>query len=162
MEFPEFLLPYFVAASPGGLVAFAAKPAVYCWFQRSAGAGLRERGVPIGAVIAGIAVVVIVLHLLCSAAGIIFGTLVIPQQGFGWKTHAALYFLYAATLNVGIELACLFPLRRKLGLRRVTTTILVANAVYFLLLGIGYSMMSGPKTSEAPSNSHRGSTQRGR
>ena len=161
MEFPEFLLPYFVAATPGGLLVMGAKLAVYCWFQRSAGAGLRERGVGIGAVLAGIVILVLFLHVVSFAAGILFGTLVIPQHGFGWKTNATLYFLYAATWNVGIELACLFPLRKKLGLNRVTTTVLVANTVYFLILGIGYSMTSGPTNSEAPSNSHRGSIQRG-
>ncbi len=162
MEFPEFSLPYILAVSLIGLMAIAAKLAVCCWFQRSAGARLLERGIPVGAAVAGIAALVLFLHLLSCVAGIIFGTLVIPQHGFGWKTHPALYFLYAATWSVGIELACLFPLRTMLGLNRVTTTVLIANALYFLLLGIGYSMTGGTETSEAASKSHRDSTQRGR
>jgi hypothetical protein len=131
MSFPGFLIPYFIGASPAGFVAFAAKAAVYCLFQRSTGA----------AKVVGVAAVV---HLLSTALGVCVSLAILPKQGFGWKTVVVAYYLYAAALSAAIEFSCLYPLRGRLRWRRLGTSVAVANAAYYLSLAIGGVVLDGP------------------
>ncbi len=130
MSFPAFLLPYFIGASPAGFVAFAAKAGVYYLFQR-----------PLDA--AKVIALAIVIHVLSYAAGIGIGLLVLPGQGFGWRTLPVVYFLYAAAVSTGCEFLCLLLLRRKLALRRVGASAVAANAAYYLVLATSAAVFFG-------------------
>jgi hypothetical protein len=127
MNFPDFFAPYFMALSLGGFVALAAKISVYCLFQRSLGAGK--------AVLLGLAV-----HALSFGAGMGLGWLVLPDHGYGWNAAVAMSFLYAATVSLAVESACLFALGKKLALKWTGPTVAVANLVYYLSLAIGIAI----------------------
>jgi hypothetical protein len=123
MSFPAFLLPYFLGVSPPGLLAFAAKAAVYCLFQRPLGTA---RSVALA----------VVVHAISWVLGIVLGLLLLPRQGFGWKASGVVFLLSGTAANVVIELACLLPVRRRLSLKGVGVTVVAANVVYGLGLAI--------------------------
>lgn len=132
MSFPGFVIPYLIGIMilPGGALALAAKAAIYCLFQQAL-----SKGKAIG--------LAIVIHLLSSTLGIALSCLLLPDQGYGWKTYAGVYFLYAAAVSMAIEFVLLFPLRKRLTLRRLATNVLVANAVYYVGLMAGVFVFSG-------------------
>ena len=133
MSIPEVFLCYLVAFSPAGLLWVSGKAAIYCLFQL-------PLNIPKAILVAILAVAI---HFLSSFTGIAFLCGMPPTVKIDDTTSVALDFLYAGTVSAIIELACLYPLRNKLRLKRIGATVLIANTVYYLGLFLGLLVFSG-------------------
>ncbi len=155
MSIPAWFIVPLMGLSFSGLAALVAKTAVYCLFQRSLG---MRKAIALGVLVHLLSLIAVLIGALLMTMWTSSTAAKVPTRSKSERRFhetprdgpdaardyeqppLAFAVAYGMTTGAVFEFFCLFALRKRLTLKRIGTDVLAANAAYYVVLGIAYSL----------------------